>query len=78
MSDTGNVKEKLRIGAIALGYGKKAAALATKDSEAQLCQAITYGKMLPFQAKTEQVDAATRIKAAVDRALKLDPRNDSA
>jgi tetratricopeptide (TPR) repeat protein len=78
MSDTGDVKEKLRLGGIALAYGKKSATLAPNNSEAQLCQAITYGKMLPIQGKQEQVDAAPLIKAAVDRALKLDPLNDSA
>lgn len=78
MSDAGNVKEKLRLGGIALAYGNRAAALAPNDSEAQLSPAITYGKMLPFQGRKEQVDAAPRIKAAADLALKLDPRNDSA
>ncbi|MBC8127628.1 MAG: hypothetical protein H8M99_10865 [Gloeobacteraceae cyanobacterium ES-bin-144] len=78
MTDTGNVKEKLRLGGIALAYGNAAAALAPGNAEAQLSPAITYGKMLPFQGKKEQIDAAPRIKVAVDRALKLDPRNDSA
>ena len=78
MTDTGNVKEKLRLGGIALAYGNKAAALAPNNAEAQLSPAITYGKMLPYQGKKEQAAAAPRIKAAADRALKLDPRNDSA
>jgi len=78
MSDARTPAEKLRLGGIALSYGQKAAALAPRDSEAQLSPAITYGKMLPYQGKMEQVEAAPRIKAAVDRALKLDPRNDSA
>ncbi|MFN0054937.1 MAG: hypothetical protein ACKV0T_22430 [Planctomycetales bacterium] len=78
MSDTGNAQEQLRLGGIALNYGEKSAMLAPMNSEAQLCQAITYGKMLPFQGKKEQVAATPRIKGAVDRALKLDPRNDSA
>ena len=78
MADAKTVNEKLRLGGIALGYGQKAAALAPNDSEAQLCTAITYGKMLPYQGKQEQVDASPRIKAAADKAIKLDPRNDSA
>lgn len=78
MADTWDVEEKLRFGGIALAYGNKAAAIAPNDSEAQLSPAITYGKMLPFQGKKEQVEAAPRIKAAADRALKIDPRNDSA
>lgn len=78
MTDAGNTNEKLRLGAIALSYGQKAAALAPNNSEAQLSPAITYGKMLPFEGKKEQVDATPRIKTAADRALKLDPRNDTA
>lgn len=78
MSDAKTVPEKLRLGGIALNYGQKAAALAPNDSEAQLSTAITYGKMLPHQGKKEQAEATPRIKAAADRAIKLDPRNDSA
>lgn len=78
MADAKGTNEKLRLGAIALGYGKKAAALAPNDSEAQLSPAITYGKMAVYQGKKEQVAAAPLIKAAVDRAIKLDPRNDNA
>ena len=71
-------KGKLRLGGLALSYGLKAAALDPTDSDAQLSPAITYGKMLPFQGKQEQVDATPRIKTAVDKALRLNPRNDSA
>ncbi|MES2657946.1 MAG: hypothetical protein V4689_04975 [Verrucomicrobiota bacterium] len=78
MADAKNVDEKLRLGAIALAYGQKAAALGPKDSEAQLSPAITYGKMAAYQGKKEQVEASPKIKAAADRAIKLDPRNDSA
>lgn len=78
MSETADEKEKLRLGGIALSYGKKAAKLAPNDSEAQLSPAITYGKMLPYQGKAEQVAAAPLIKAAADKAIKLDPGNDSA
>lgn len=78
MSETAANSEKLEFGKIALGYGLRAAALGPRDAEAQLSPAITYGKMLPFQGKKEQVDATPRIKVAVDKALKLDPRNDSA
>ncbi len=78
MSDAATQGEKLKLGHIALGYGLRAAALGPHDAEAQLSPAITYGKMLPFESKKEQVDATPRIKAAVDKALKIDPRNDSA
>lgn len=78
MTDASSNPEKLRLGGIALGYGQRAAALAPNDSEAQLSPAITYGKMLPLQGSKEQVDASPRIKAATDRAIRLDPRNDVA
>jgi|UniRef100_UPI003783EC45 tetratricopeptide (TPR) repeat protein len=78
MTDASSSAEKLRLGGMALGYGKRAAALAPNDSEAQLSPAITYGKMLPLQGSKEQVDASPRIKAGADKAIKLDPRNDVA
>lgn len=78
MTDAPSNPEKLRLGGIALGYSQRAAALAPNDSEAQLSPAITYGKMLALQGSKEQVDASPRIKAAADRALRLDPRNDVA
>ena len=78
MTDATNRQEKLRLGALALRYSLHAAELAPNDSEAQLSPAITYGKMLPFQGSKEQVEASPRIKAAADKAIKLDPRNDAA
>lgn len=78
MTDASSSTEKLRLGGMALGYGKRAAALAPNDSEAQLSPAITYGKMLPLQGSKEQVDASPRIKAGADKAIRLDPRNDVA
>lgn len=78
MPDAGNNGKKLAFGHQALAYDKRAAALAPNDSEAQLSSAITYGKMLPFEGKKEQVAASPLIKAAADRAIRLDSRNDNA
>ncbi len=78
MCDVWNVSDKLKYGNISLAYAKRAAALAPNNSEAQLSPAITYGKMLPYEGKAEQVAASPLIKAAADLALKLDPRNDTA
>lgn len=78
MSDATTSSEKLRLGAIALAYSHRAASLAPANSEAQLAVAITYGKMLPFEGKKEQIQDSPRIKDAVDKAIKLDPRNDTA
>lgn len=78
MAEARSSEEKLRLGGIALGYGKRAAKLAPHDSEAQLSPAITYGKMLPLQGSKEQVAASPLIKAGADKAIQLDPRNDVA
>ena len=78
MSDATTKSEKLRLGRISLEYAQRAATLAPNNSEAQLSPAISYGKMLPFFGSKEQVDASPRIKQSVDRALLLDPKNDTA
>jgi len=38
--------------------------------------AISYGKMEPFQTNREKFQAVHLIKAAVDKAITLDPNND--
>ncbi|MES2437627.1 MAG: hypothetical protein V4584_01085 [Verrucomicrobiota bacterium] len=78
MCDTSNNDQKLKYGSISLTYANRAAALAPKDSEAQLSPAISYGKMLPFEGKGQQVAASPLIKAAADKAIRLDPGNDTA
>lgn len=70
--------EKLKYGNTSLGYALRAARLAPHDSEAQLSPAITYGKMLPFEGSKAQVEISPLIKAAADKAIRLDPRNDTA
>jgi tetratricopeptide (TPR) repeat protein len=78
LADAPSKKEKLRLGAVSLEFANRAASLAPNNAEAQLSPAISYGKMLPFMGSKDQVSAAPRIKAAVDRALELDPTNDTA
>lgn len=78
MTDAVKGKEKLRLGNLSLVYALRAAALAPDDSEAQLSPAISYGKMAQFQGSKERMNASPLIKAAADRALKLNPRNDDA
>lgn len=78
MSKTSSKTEKLRLGHISLDYAQRAAVLAPNDSEAQLSPAISYGKMLPFMGSKDQFNASPRIRVAVERALALDPTNDTA
>jgi tetratricopeptide (TPR) repeat protein len=78
MADTSSNKEKLRLGYISLEFAAGAATLAPNNAEAQLSPAISLGKMLPFMGSKDQIKAAPRIKAAVDRTLHLDPNNDNA
>jgi len=78
MTDAADKQEKLRLGHIALDYSRRAAAAGPRDCDAQLATAITLGKMLPFLPSKEQVDATPRIKESADKALQLDPKNDTA
>ncbi len=78
MTDASGNQEKLRLGYIALDYSTRAAACGPKDCDAQLAPAITLGKMLPYLPTKEQVAASPRIKVSVDKALAIDPRNDTA
>lgn len=78
MADVANNAKKLEYGRDALAYDCRLSKLAPRDSDAQLSEAITYGKLMPYLGKAEQIAAAPVIKAAADRALKLNPRNDNA
>lgn len=78
MTDAATIDEKLRLGHIAEDYSTRAAAAGPDDAEAQLAPAITLGKMLPFLPQKEQIAASPLIKASVDKALAIDPRNDTA
>ncbi len=76
MSDAPKREEKLRLGGIAVNYSRRAVALAPNDPEAQLCVAISYGKVLPLQGNRERIENSRIIKAAAEKVIKLDPRND--
>jgi tetratricopeptide (TPR) repeat protein len=78
MADAPSKDQKVKLGNTALEYSKKAAAVAPNDSDAQLSVGITLGKMLPLLPTREQVEASPRIRAAAERAIRLDPRNDLA
>jgi tetratricopeptide (TPR) repeat protein len=77
MSDAGSNDEKYRLGSTALDYSRRAVALAPNDSETQLALAITYGKILPLvSSNKEKMESSRLIKAAAEKVIKLDPRND--
>jgi len=78
MTDASSKTEKLQLGETSLQYAQHASDLAPHNAEAQLSPAISYGKMLPYMSSKDQVAASPLIKAAVDRALALDPLNDTA
>ncbi|WP_395748908.1 tetratricopeptide repeat protein [Prosthecobacter sp.] len=78
LSSARSSEEKIRYGNSSLGYGLRAAKLAPSNSEAQLSPAITYGKMLPYESSKIQVEVTPLIKAAADKAIRLDPKNDTA
>jgi tetratricopeptide (TPR) repeat protein len=78
MTDAPAKADKLRFGHLALDYSHRAAACGPKDCDAQLATAITLGKMLPYMPTKEQVSATPEIKDSVDKALAIDPKNDTA
>src|ERR1700675_385562 len=78
MSDASKTEEKLRLGGIAVAYGKRAAASGPSDAEAQLAVAISYGKLQPLESTKEKVETARIIKSEAEKAIKLEPRSDLA
>jgi len=68
---------KAAAGVYLLEFANHAAALAPNNAEAQLSPAISLGNAPLYEPK-DQFNAQPRIKAAVDRALVLDPTNDNA
>ncbi len=62
----------------AVQYAERAVALAPNDPETQLAVAISYGKLLPFLSTKEQIADSRLIKAAADKVIELDAKNDLA
>lgn len=78
MSDARSTGEKLKLGATALNYARRAAAAGPDSSEAQLAPGITYGKLLPLEGTGDQIEASRNIKVSCEKAIRLDPHNDLA
>jgi len=78
MTDAPAKEEKLRLGNLALNYSERAAAAGPTDCDAQLATAITLGKMLPYMPTKQQISATPKIKTSAERALQINPDNDTA
>lgn len=78
MGEATTVSDKMRLGNLALAYSNRAAALAPRSSDAVLAPAITYGRLVKYLPKKDQVTASKVIKVGAERAVVLDPRNDLA
>jgi tetratricopeptide (TPR) repeat protein len=76
MSDETDRTAKIKLGSAAIDYAKRAVAVDSKDPEAQLALAISYGKVQPYEGYHQRYDAVHVIKNAADRAIELDPHND--
>jgi tetratricopeptide (TPR) repeat protein len=76
MCDATSAEEKLRLGRTAVDYARRAVVLDANNPEAQLAVAISYGKLEPFENNREKFEAVHIIKDSIDKAIKLDPRND--
>jgi tetratricopeptide (TPR) repeat protein len=76
MSEATTREQKMQLGTTAVQYSQRAVALAPNDPETQLALAISVGKLMPFQSSKEQFANAAVVKAAVDKVIALDPKND--
>jgi len=78
MADASAAEEKIKFANLGKVYAMRAVAVAPDDAEAHLSVAISYAKMSPLLGNKETMEASRRIKAAVDRAIALDPGKDLA
>ena len=78
MTDASGKEEKLRLGNLAQNYSERAAAACPNDCDAQLAPAITLGKMLPYMPTKQQISSTPKIKASAEKALQINPDNDTA
>jgi tetratricopeptide (TPR) repeat protein len=76
MIDATSTQEKFRLGRTAVDYARRAVVLDPNDPEAQLAVAISYGKLERLESNRERFEAVHIIKDSIDKAIKLDPRND--
>lgn len=78
MQDATKADDKMRLGNIAMGYAERAVKLAPNESEAHLSVAISDAKMVPILSNKQRLEASKHLKAEVDKAIALDPKDDLA
>ncbi len=78
MNDLPKEADKIASGRKALSYAERAVASSPSDCDANLSVAICWGKLTPYLGAREGVEASRKIKDAVDKAVKSDPKNDLA
>lgn len=76
--DAGSNEEKSRLAGQALQYAQRAVALDPRHGEAHLSVAICHAKSLAFLGNKEKMNTLRVVKASVDQALALDPKQDLA
>jgi tetratricopeptide (TPR) repeat protein len=69
---------KRALGTEALGLARGAVAADDSNSEAHLAVAITVGKISSLKSPKDRIGDSGEIRAAAERAIKLDPENDLA
>ncbi|MCX7868403.1 MAG: hypothetical protein N2322_00475 [Terrimicrobiaceae bacterium] len=70
--------EKKRLAAEAVRLARRAASLAPNDAQAQLTLAIVLGRAAFLESPREKIASARDIRAAAEKAVRLDPSNDLA
>lgn len=78
MEDLPGTAGKLAAGREALAYAERAVKLAPNTCDSHLALAICLGKLTPLMGNREAVEASRRIKAASEKAVALDGKNDFA
>jgi tetratricopeptide (TPR) repeat protein len=77
-ADAAAHEDKIRLSNTGKDYALRAVELAPNEAEAHLSVAISYAKMSLLLGAREKLEASRKVKAAVDRAISLDPHNDLA
>jgi tetratricopeptide (TPR) repeat protein len=78
MNDVATKAEKKALGEKALAYSKRSVAADSKNPQAQLALAVSYGRVAPFLDNKTKIAYSKLVKQHVERSLALDQKNDLA